>query len=39
MTQFTQFTGDNQQDVRDLTVEEILVIAGASTTDYPIIHR
>jgi hypothetical protein len=39
MTQYTQSTDGNEQDIRDLTVEEMQIISGANATDYPIIHR
>jgi hypothetical protein len=39
MQQYAQSSDRNQQDVRELTIDEILAIAGAGSTDFPIIHR
>ncbi len=39
MQQFTITSDRNANDVRELTRDEILAIAGADSTSFPIIHR
>ncbi len=39
MQQFTIASDRNANDVRELTLDEILAIAGANSTNFPIIHR
>jgi hypothetical protein len=39
MQQLSISTDRDSQDVRDLTLDEILIIAGADGTAYPILPR
>jgi hypothetical protein len=39
MQQFTTTSDRNEDQVRELTLDEILAIGGADSTSFPIIHR